>query len=204
VAKALDIIGDRWTLLIVRELMIRDGCRYTDLFNGLPRIATNLLAQRLVEMEGAGLVEREAAPPPIATTLFRLTARGRELEPVIAALGIWGAPLLPHKLDGAGFRDHWIALPIRLYLRDRHPEREPIQVGICCGDEHLTLSTLGDGSVEVRSGSTDSPHLKLEGNPQMVLSVLLGKTAIDVAEGKGLNVAGDVRTLQRFRPVPEI
>jgi len=204
VAKALDVIGDRWTLLIVRELMIRDGCRYTDLRNGLPGIATNLLAERLAEMEAAGLLEREAARPPVATTLFRLTARGRELEPVIAALGIWGAPLLPRKPDKAGFRDHWIALPIRLYLRDRHPEREPIRISIRCGDEWLTLATLGDGSVEVRSGSTNSPHLKLEGNPQMILSVLLGKTQIAIAEGEGLNIAGDVGILQRFRPVPAI
>ena len=93
-AKALDVVGDRWTLLIVRELMIRDRCRYTDLRNGLPGIATNLLAERLNEMEQAGLVTREAAPPPIATTLFQLTNRGKELEPVIAELGRWGAPLL--------------------------------------------------------------------------------------------------------------
>ena len=72
-AKALDVVGDRWTLLIVRELMIRDRCRYTDLRNGLPGIATNLLAERLNEMEQAGLVTPEAAPPPIATTLFQLT-----------------------------------------------------------------------------------------------------------------------------------
>ena len=93
-AKALDVIGDRWTLLIVRELMIRDGCRYTDLRNGLPGIATNLLAERLDDLEKAGLVSREAAPPPVATTLFRLTQRGKDLEPAIAALGRWGAPLL--------------------------------------------------------------------------------------------------------------
>ena len=79
-AKALDVIGDRWTLLIVRELMIRDCCRYTDLRNGLPGIATNLLTERLKDLEKAGLLTREAAPPPVATTLFRLTMRGKELE----------------------------------------------------------------------------------------------------------------------------
>src|ERR1051325_7221857 len=93
-AKALETVGDRWTLLIIRELIIRGACRYTDLRNGLPGIATNLLAERLKEMEGAGLVIRESAPPPVATDLFRLTARGEELEPVLAALGLWGAPLL--------------------------------------------------------------------------------------------------------------
>src|SRR5713226_519438 len=91
-AKALDVIGERWTLLIVRELLLRDCCRYTDLRNALPVIATNLLADRLKELEQAGIVSREDAPPPIATTLVQLTSRGKELEPVLQALGHWGAP----------------------------------------------------------------------------------------------------------------
>ena len=84
VAKSLDVVGDRWTLLIVRELAIRGACRYTDLRNGLPGIATNLLAERLRELEHAGVIARENAPPPIATTLFRLTPRGEQLRPVLA------------------------------------------------------------------------------------------------------------------------
>src|SRR6266700_2063483 len=93
-AKALDVIGDRWTLLIVRELLIRESCRYTDLRTGLPGIPTNLLVDRLRELEHAGLIVREEAPPPIATALFRLTGRGRAREPARQALGHWGAPLL--------------------------------------------------------------------------------------------------------------
>src|SRR5271156_5649061 len=93
-AKALDVIGDRWTLRIVRELLIRGACRYTDLRHGLPGIATNLLAERLRELEQAGLVRREDAPPPIATALFSLTPRGEQLRPVVYELGRWGAPLM--------------------------------------------------------------------------------------------------------------
>src|SRR5437868_11469069 len=94
VAKSLDIIGNRWTLLIVRELLLRGPSRYTDLRDGLPGIATNLLADRLRELEEEGLVAREEAPPPIATTLFRLTPRGEALRPVIERLILWGAPLM--------------------------------------------------------------------------------------------------------------
>ena len=72
-AKSLDVIGDRWSLLIVRELLGRGPLRYTDIRNGLPGVATNLLADRLRELEQAGVLRREAAPPPIATTLFHLT-----------------------------------------------------------------------------------------------------------------------------------
>ena len=90
IAKALDVIGRRWTLLIVHELLTREACRYTDLRAGLPNIATNLLASRLREMQEAGIVEREEAPPPIACTLYRLTPRGRALQPVLEELERWG------------------------------------------------------------------------------------------------------------------
>src|SRR6185312_3489515 len=78
IAKSLDVVGDRWTLLIVRELSLRGASRYTDLRNGLPGIASNLLADRLRELEHAGVVAREEAPPPIATALCRLTPRDRK------------------------------------------------------------------------------------------------------------------------------
>src|ERR1035441_10219979 len=87
VAKALDVIGDRWNLLIVRELLLREPCRYTDLLHGLPGIATNLLADRLRGLEQAGIVSREDAPPPVATTLYALTERGQELGPILRRLG---------------------------------------------------------------------------------------------------------------------
>jgi DNA-binding HxlR family transcriptional regulator len=90
IAKALDVVGDRWTFLIVRELLLRGACRYTDLRYGLPGIATNLLADRLRELESAGLVRREEAPPPVATTLFHLTEAGLQLDPVLRAIGLWG------------------------------------------------------------------------------------------------------------------
>ena len=89
-AKALDVVGDRWTLLIIRELLLQGPCRYTDLKRGLPGIATNLLADRLPELEWAGLIWREEAAPPVATALFDLTDAGKELEPVLNALGGWG------------------------------------------------------------------------------------------------------------------
>src|SRR3954465_10675592 len=94
IAKSLDVIGDRWTLLIVRELTLRGACRYTDLRNGLPGIASNLLAGRLRELEHAGVIAREDAPPPVATALFRLTPRGEHLRPVLEGLGRWGIPLM--------------------------------------------------------------------------------------------------------------
>ena len=90
VAKALDVVGDRWTLLIVRELLLRGACRYTDLKDGLPGIATNLLADRIRELEAAGLIRREEAPPPVATTLVHLTEAGARAGTGHAGPGLVG------------------------------------------------------------------------------------------------------------------
>ena len=100
VAKALDVIGDRWSLLVIRELLLQGPCRYTDLRNGLPGIATNLLSDRLRELEAAGLVRREEAAPPVATTLFHLTEAGAQLEPALEALGAWGIRYMTQPADG--------------------------------------------------------------------------------------------------------
>src|SRR6266567_491772 len=129
-AKALDVIGDRWSLLIVRELLIRGACRYTDLRNGLPRIATNLLADRLDDLVEAGVVVREAAPPPIATTLFRLTPRGEELRPVLRAIGRWGSPLLAEASEDDVFQSHWLALPVTNLLGGAVVEGDPVVMEI--------------------------------------------------------------------------
>src|SRR5215468_2519085 len=111
IAKALDVVGDRWTLLIIRELLLRGACRYTDLRNGLPGIATNLLVERLRDLEEAGVIKSEAARPPVATTLFSLTVRGAALEPVITNLGLWGAPLMFEGVSDAQSQGHWLGLP---------------------------------------------------------------------------------------------
>src|SRR5881398_628766 len=115
-ARALDLVGDRWTLLIVRELLLQGRCRYTDLRNGLPGIATNLLVDRLRELEQAGIVERVEASPSVATAHFRLTARGQALSPVVQALGEWAGPTLGEWQPGEEFRSHWLTLPLELHL----------------------------------------------------------------------------------------
>src|ERR1700735_5294039 len=86
VAKALDAVGDRWTLLIIRELVRQGPCRYTDLMSGLPGLATTLLAVRVPFLEESGVVWRESVPPPVASTLSHLTESGADLKPVLDAL----------------------------------------------------------------------------------------------------------------------
>lgn len=90
-ARALDAVGDRWTLLIVRELLAGPR-RYTDLHADLPGVSTDMLAGRLKDMEGAGLVTRRRLAPPVPAYVYELTARGTTLLPVLRALAAWGRP----------------------------------------------------------------------------------------------------------------
>lgn len=198
VAKALDVIGDRWNLLIVRELLLRGRCRYTDLFNGLPGIATNLLADRLRDLEEAGIVAREDAPPPIATTLFELTERGQELKPVVRELGKWGVSLMLEPADEDAFRSHWLALPVELYLTDNALDRPPETIELRIGDERTTIETA-DGTVRARPGSAEDPDLVLDGTPRLVLGLLSGYLSLAHARALGLKCAGDSKILGRLR-----
>lgn len=93
IAHALDVIGDRWSLLIARDLFLGPK-RFTDLRDGLPRIGTNSLTDRLNSLESTGVISRRTLPPPAASTVYELTDRGRELEDVIVALARWAGPTL--------------------------------------------------------------------------------------------------------------
>lgn len=194
IARALDLVGDRWTLLIVRELLLQGACRYTDLRNGLPRIATNLLADRLRELEQSGLVESRVAPPPVATTLFALTDRGRALQPVLRELVTWGADLMPAgPTAGDAFRSHWLAFPLRLYLHAA-PDQPPVTIELRTGDDSITIAAAS-GELDVQSGRSTAPDLVLTGSPQLLLGSISGMLSLDDAESFGLVVEGDREAL---------
>jgi DNA-binding HxlR family transcriptional regulator len=199
VAKALDLVGERWTLLIVRELLARGPSRYTDLRSGLPGIATNLLADRLRELEAAGLVEREDAPPPVATTLFRLTGRGAALEPVITELGRWGVPLMrEHKPDDE-FRAQWLRLPARMFLADHEPGQPPSAVEVRA-DGQTAAIRVADGDVTLHLGADPKADATITGDAPQVLALFSGKLTLADAEARGLLVTGSRAAVQRILP----
>jgi DNA-binding HxlR family transcriptional regulator len=198
VAKALDAIGDRWTLLIIRELLLQGGCRYTDLQQGLPGIATNLLSERLKELEEQGLVRREAAPPPVATTLYHLTEAGRELKPVLQALGRWGTRFMPEPTGDEVFRSHWLAFPVSEFLRDSEPDGAPALIEVRTGDQPAVIELSG-GEVTTRLGKAPDPDLVLEGDGPAVLGVLTGMLPLAEARQLGLRTEGSTRVLRRLQ-----
>src|SRR5919197_1015231 len=201
VAKALDVIGDRWSLLIVREVMLRGPCRYTDLRNGLPGVATNLLADRLRELEEAGVVSREEAPPPVASTLVQLTDRGTALWPAIRELGRWGGPLLAE--PGAGedeeFRTHWLAVPAWLHLADRRPKDRPIAIEVRSGEDAMVIEAEA-GEVRTRAGRAEDPDGVITSPPKPFLGLITGRLDLAQAEERGLRYEGDAVALKRVLP----
>jgi DNA-binding HxlR family transcriptional regulator len=199
VAKSLDVVGDRWTLLIVRELILQGPCRYTDLKGALPGIATNLLAERLRELEAAGLIWREDAAPPVATTLFHLTEAGTELEPALAALGAWGIRYMAEPADHDEFRSHWFAFPVSLFLHDRDPDGPPIAIELRATGRPAVIEVSG-GSVRTRLGTTPTPDLVLRGTPQLILGLISAHLTPGQAKEAGLEIEGNVGVLTRLQP----
>jgi DNA-binding HxlR family transcriptional regulator len=203
IAKALDVVGDRWTLLIIRELLIRGACRYTDLRNGLPGIATNLLSDRIRELESAGLIRREDAPPPIATTLFHLTESGAELLPVLDAIGRWGVRYMIEPADSDEFRGHWFTFPVSFFLHDRDPDGPPVSIELRTASGPAVIEISG-GSAHTRLGTAAAPDLILQGEPQLILALLAGRLTAAEAAGRGLQISGDTGVLHRVLPEPAL
>ena len=197
-AKALDVIGDRWSLLIARELLACGPRRYTDLLHGLPGIATNLLVDRLRQLERAGIIYREDAPPPIATTLYHLTDRGKELAPLLHELGRWGSALMAEPA-GDEFRSHWLSLGLQLSLTDRTPERPPVTIEVRTGDQPIVIETVA-GTIRTHPGRAAHPDAVLTGPPGLVFAVLTGTLDLADARARGLDYDGEPETLWRVQP----
>ncbi|MFF0669070.1 winged helix-turn-helix transcriptional regulator [Streptomyces tendae] len=154
-ARALDAVGDRWTLLIVRELLAGPR-RYTDLHADLPGVSTDVLASRLKDMEREGLTTRRRLPPPGAAYVYELTARGRGLLPVLEALGAWGAGELGERRPTDAVRAHWFALPLLRALREAGAAEGVVEVRLEEGVFHLYADAAAD-SVEQGPVYGDGP-----------------------------------------------
>lgn len=200
IARSLDVIGDRWTLLIVRELAIQGSCRYTDIRNGLPGIATNLLADRLRELERLGVVRREEAPPPIATALFSLTPRGEELKPVLDALQRWGMPLMREFDPEDVVRSRWLAGTLETLLVDGHPDDPGSTIVVDIGDQPILIE-VERGTVRASVGRTvEHPDTTVAGPAMPAMALLLGSLSPSAARSSGITVTGDPSVLKRLAP----
>lgn len=185
VAAALDVVGDRWTLLVVRELLIGPR-RYGELLAGLPGVATNLLADRLRRLEAAGLVSQE---PDGRVRVYRLTERGAELDGVVGALARFGIGLLPAEADGLAFRPEWLATAVRYLLRPGVPADELV-VRFAVGSSDAVVLRLGPTGVVVDADAV--PDVVLTGDPAALVALLR-----DGASDGRVTVTGDRAGLAR-------
>jgi DNA-binding HxlR family transcriptional regulator len=197
IAEALDVVGERWSLLIVRELLLGPK-RYTDLRRALPRMWTNLLADRLRHLERAGVIERVELPPPAARTVYQLTERGRSLEPVVLGLGRWGIPLFASRRKGNPPLSTSILLGVRAFFKPASIQTEE-RYELKIGGQPFSAS-VRRGLLDLRSGEPASPAATLHADPAALLEVRLGRIEVEAAIAKGqLRFEGSDAGVRRLR-----
>jgi DNA-binding HxlR family transcriptional regulator len=190
VARALDVVGERWTLLVIRNLLLGPR-RYSDFLAELPGITTNLLAKRLRELEAGGLVARREAAGVAA---YELTERGAALEPVILELGRWGWPLLDHPRPGDRVD---LALGL-ISLKRRYAGGLKLTVGLAAGARAFALLLTPDRLV-VRDRAPESPDLTIAGDEPALRALLVQRRDAAKLRGSGaISVDGPPREWARF------
>jgi DNA-binding HxlR family transcriptional regulator len=183
VAHALDVVGDRWALLVVRELT-QGPKRYTDLTDGLPGIGTNILAARLRDLEAAGVVTKRRLPPPAASRVYELTDYGLELKPVIRELALWGARSLGPPTAEDELFPGWLVCPIDMILAPQAPAgRFEFHVG----DE---VASLADGVAH--AGPIDDPEVVVEGDAEALYYMFIDRRL------DGVTITGDRALLEQL------
>jgi DNA-binding HxlR family transcriptional regulator/putative sterol carrier protein len=195
-ARALDVLGERWTLLIVRELLTGPK-RFKDLLEGLPGIGTNLLAARLKDLEGEGVLRRTTLPPPAGSAVYQLTERGRDLEPVLMGLARWGVDLLGEPRPGEAFKPAWAVQAMKATFRPEVARwvRETYEFRV---GEDVFHVRVDDGVSEPEYGPAWEPDLILRTDPDTFLALVSGRTeASDAIEAGRLDIEGDAEALAR-------
>ena len=174
-AHALDLVGDRWALLVIRELM-HGPKRYTDLVDSLQGIGTNILAARLRDLEGHGIVARRTLPPPAASKVYELTDYGRELRPAMRELALWGARSLGPPTDKDELFDGWLANAMDTVIARLAPAgRFEFRAG-------TEVASLVDG--EVVNGPIEDPNVVVEGDADAIYSLFVER-CFDLVTIKG-------------------
>jgi DNA-binding HxlR family transcriptional regulator len=204
IARALDVVGERWALLVVRDLLLGPK-RFTDLRAGLPHVSPDVLAQRLRQLETAGVLRRAKLPPPAAARVYELTERGRELEPIVLALGRWGSgtPLPPGETafgpDSAVLALKTLFAPARATKLEANYE---LRLG-----EHVFQARVTSGRFEASRGHALDPDATIDTDPATLASVLWHDRGLSAAMRAGeIRIDGRLSAVEQFLmlfPLPE-
>ena len=206
IAQALDVIGERWALLVVRELLLGPK-RYTDLRRGLPNASPHVLSQRLAGLEGAGVIRRRKLPPPAGSRVYELTNWGRELEETVMSLGRWAARSPTGLPSDAPIRS---ADSVILALRARFDPRaaDGLRAGyeLRLGDDRFSI-LVGDDQLEVARGEAPHADATIDTDNDTIAAVLWGGQSLADARRSGtMTITGDTTAVERFVqlfPMPE-
>jgi DNA-binding HxlR family transcriptional regulator len=196
VARALDVVGERWALLVVRELLLGPK-RFTDLRAGLPHVSPDVLAQRLRELERAGVLRRRTLAPPAGSRVYELTERGLELEPVILALGRWGsgAPFPP---GDAQLGPDSAVIALMAVFDPGAADGLSASYELSLGEDRFR-ARIADGRIEFARGSVEEPDARIETDPETLSAVLWqGRSLSEAERARDLRIEGSRRAATRF------
>jgi DNA-binding HxlR family transcriptional regulator len=192
IARALDHVGERWALLIVRELLLGPK-RFTDLRTGLPNASQNVLSQRLRELEDSGVVRRRKLPPPAAAWVYELTERGMELEPVVLALARWGSRA-PMRSSGSLSPDA-LAFALRSTFDDEAARGFLARIALRLGEDRLLAEVSPAGFTLTRDPASDADAV-LETDAGTLRALIFAGRSLEGCED--VRVEGDKEVLRRF------
>jgi DNA-binding HxlR family transcriptional regulator len=205
IAQALDVVGERWALLVVRELLLGPK-RYTDLRRSLPNVSPHVLSQRLAGLEGAGVIRRRKLPPPAGARVYELTDWGRELEDTVMSLGRWAARS-PTPPSAAPIRS---ADSVILALRARFDPRaaDGLRAGyeLRLGEDRFSIR-VAHGQLEIARGEAPRADATIDTDNDTIAAVLWGGRSLADARRSGtMTITGDKAAVERFVklfPMPE-
>jgi DNA-binding HxlR family transcriptional regulator len=203
-AHALDLVGERWALLVVRELLLGPK-RFADLRAGLPNASPDVLSRRLRELERAGVVRRRKLPPPAASKVYELTEWGEELEPVIIRLGRWGARS-PSRPRDAGLGVDSIILSFRTMFDPYAAEGLSASYELRLGEDRFR-AVVDDGRFEIVRGSAERPDATIETDVGVLAALVYeGRPLAEALRSGDIKIEGDESAVERFLrlfPLPE-
>jgi DNA-binding HxlR family transcriptional regulator len=182
IARALDVVGERWALLVVRELLLGPK-RFTDLRAGLAHLSPDVLSQRLRELENAGVVQRRTLAPPAASRVYELTDRGHDLEPVILALGRWGS-VAPFSAGEADIGPDATAIALKTLFDPALADDLEARFGLLLGEDSFGIE-VARGELKVTRGSAEDPAATIETDPATLAQVLWHGHRLKEAERSG-------------------
>jgi DNA-binding HxlR family transcriptional regulator len=205
IPRALDVVGERWALMVVRELLLGPK-RFTDLRADLPRVSPDVLTQRLRELEANGVLRKRRLPPPAASQVYELTASGLALEPVLVALGRWGGGNAPPPAEGMGMSLDAHILSLRTLFDSERAAGLSGTLELRMAD-HSFRAELRDGDFLIDRGVAPGADAVIATDPPTLIALIHGERSLDevVAAGDG-EVEGDRGLAERFIglfPLPE-